>query len=163
MIIETKLYYPICQYWPPIGFSARCLRLVDVCMVYMRRQDQDPQRSCQTGFLSSSFLLLPVLSILVKCTLLLEELAGNSPYTLSLSRTGQCDGPTTWGWFSASYPIYNTVFSPFHNPTICILYFSPTHNLIHTTIGCGKQGFPSAQPYLSQLFCTVNSQCALST
>ncbi|KAJ5394027.1 uncharacterized protein N7487_011668 [Penicillium crustosum] len=29
------------------------------------------------------------------------------------------------------------------------LLCSPTHNMIHTTIGCGKQGFPSAQPYLS--------------
>ncbi|KAJ5375022.1 hypothetical protein N7517_007028 [Penicillium concentricum] len=28
---------------------------------------------------------------------------------------------------------------------------------------CGKQGFPSAQPYLSPLFCTVNTLCAPST
>lgn len=26
----------------------------------------------------------------------------------------------------------------------------------HTTIGCGKQGFPSVQPYLSHTFHTVN-------
>ncbi|KAJ5799463.1 L-lysine 2-3-aminomutase [Penicillium psychrosexuale] len=30
-----------------------------------------------------------------------------------------------------------------------ILCVSSTSNLAHTTIGCGKQGFPSAQPYLS--------------
>ncbi|KOS37312.1 hypothetical protein ACN38_g11897 [Penicillium nordicum] len=29
------------------------------------------------------------------------------------------------------------------------LLFSSTHKVIHTTIGCGKQGFPSAEPYLS--------------
>ncbi|KAJ5521639.1 hypothetical protein N7527_005754 [Penicillium freii] len=34
------------------------------------------------------------------------------------------------------------------------ILFSSTLNLSHTTIGCGKQGFPSAQPYLSPLFCT---------
>ncbi|KAJ5415218.1 hypothetical protein N7465_003913, partial [Penicillium sp. CMV-2018d] len=39
--------------------------------------------------------------------------------------------------------------SPFKNPINFILSFSSTRNMIHTTIGCGKQGFPSAQPYLS--------------
>ncbi|KOS41496.1 hypothetical protein ACN38_g7641 [Penicillium nordicum] len=38
-----------------------------------------------------------------------------------------------------------------------------TYNPIHTTMGCGKQGFPSAQPYLSHIFCTANTQYALST
>jgi hypothetical protein len=32
---------------------------------------------------------------------------------------------------------------------------------VHTTTGCGEQGFPSAQPYLSRLFCTVNTQYPL--
>jgi hypothetical protein len=31
----------------------------------------------------------------------------------------------------------------------------------HTTIGCGEQGFPSAQPYLSHILNAVNSQRAL--
>ncbi|KAJ5951273.1 uncharacterized protein N7479_009686, partial [Penicillium vulpinum] len=29
------------------------------------------------------------------------------------------------------------------------ILFSSMLILVHTTIGCGKQGFPSAQPYLS--------------
>ncbi|KAJ5425987.1 hypothetical protein N7465_001057 [Penicillium sp. CMV-2018d] len=45
--------------------------------------------------------------------------------------------------------------SPFHNPTMCILYSSSTW--------CGKQGFPSAQPYLSHIFYTVNTQFGPST
>ncbi|KUM63726.1 hypothetical protein ACN42_g3364 [Penicillium freii] len=46
--------------------------------------------------------------------------------------------------------------SPNHLHTVTSS-FCHTHNMIHTTIGCGKQGFPSAQPYLSHIFCTVNS------
>ena len=30
-----------------------------------------------------------------------------------------------------------------------IVYFAIVPYHVHTTIGCGKQGFPSAQPYLS--------------
>ena len=29
------------------------------------------------------------------------------------------------------------------------LYFTWIQSLVHTTTGCGEQGFPSAQPYLS--------------
>ncbi|KAJ5415247.1 hypothetical protein N7465_003942 [Penicillium sp. CMV-2018d] len=43
----------------------------------------------------------------------------------------------------------SATYSPFNNPIDFIPSVSSTHNLIHTTIGCGKQGFPSAQPYLS--------------
>ena len=32
------------------------------------------------------------------------------------------------------------------------LYFPWDKRFVHTTIGCGKQGFPSAQPYLSQYY-----------
>jgi hypothetical protein len=32
---------------------------------------------------------------------------------------------------------------------------------VHTTTGCGEQGFPSAQPYLSQLLYAANSRGAL--
>ncbi|CAI7627917.1 unnamed protein product [Penicillium crustosum] len=41
-----------------------------------------------------------------------------------------------------------THHSPNHLHIIAISS-SLAHNLVHTTIGCGKQGFPSAQPYLS--------------
>ncbi|KAJ5794499.1 hypothetical protein N7457_001098 [Penicillium paradoxum] len=33
--------------------------------------------------------------------------------------------------------------------SVHIISFYISYHLIHTTIGCGKQGFPSAQPYLS--------------
>ncbi|KOS36559.1 hypothetical protein ACN38_g12693 [Penicillium nordicum] len=66
----------------------------------------------------------------------------------------------------------STVVSPFHlHHSIntfkkIILSSSPIlsyRNLIHTTTGCGKQGFPSAQPYLSMVHHAANTQCALST
>ncbi|KAL4931363.1 hypothetical protein BDV17DRAFT_15514 [Aspergillus undulatus] len=31
----------------------------------------------------------------------------------------------------------------------CCSYFTIQLSLAHTTTGCGEQGFPSAQPYLS--------------
>ena len=34
---------------------------------------------------------------------------------------------------------------------------------VHTTIGCGKQGFPSAQPYLSHTIRMVNSLKTLNS
>ncbi|KAJ9488841.1 hypothetical protein VN97_g4437 [Penicillium thymicola] len=34
-------------------------------------------------------------------------------------------------------------------PSSFLLSFSQTPNTSYTTTGCGKQGFPSAQPYLS--------------
>ena len=47
----------------------------------------------------------------------------------------------------------------------CILRYSSCKSIysplskrwVHTTIGCGKQGFPSAQPYLSHTIRTVSS------
>ena len=41
------------------------------------------------------------------------------------------------------------------------LYSSSLKRLVHTTIGCGKQGFPSAQPYLSHILNVVNNQRTL--
>ncbi|KAJ5418390.1 hypothetical protein N7487_001940 [Penicillium crustosum] len=42
-----------------------------------------------------------------------------------------------------SYPNNQSIWIP------STLSFFSTVNLTHTSIGCGKQGFPSAQPYLS--------------
>ncbi|KAJ5183406.1 hypothetical protein N7492_001022 [Penicillium capsulatum] len=39
--------------------------------------------------------------------------------------------------------------APILDFVICAIYFSSQKRLAHTTTGCGKQGFPSAQPYLS--------------
>ncbi|KUM56063.1 hypothetical protein ACN42_g11163 [Penicillium freii] len=58
-----------------------------------------------------------------------------------------------------SHPIYSALTlltssrrrSPLNNPINFILSLSSTRNIRHTTIGCGKQGFPFAQPYLSLL------------
>jgi hypothetical protein len=41
------------------------------------------------------------------------------------------------------------------------LSFSQVWYRVHTTIGCGKQGFPSAHPSLSHILNAVNSQRAL--
>ncbi|KAJ5275620.1 hypothetical protein N7505_004165 [Penicillium chrysogenum] len=47
-----------------------------------------------------------------------------------------------------AHPISQSPFIPC-NSMSRILSFLPTSDPIHMTIGCGKQGFPSAQPYLS--------------
>jgi hypothetical protein len=43
----------------------------------------------------------------------------------------------------------------------CTLYSFSLLYLVHTTIGCGEQGFPSAQPYLGHILNAVNNQRAL--
>ncbi|KAJ5238292.1 hypothetical protein N7468_002911, partial [Penicillium chermesinum] len=49
----------------------------------------------------------------------------------------------------------------FHHRTEIGIYCPNSNYLAHTTIGCGEQGFPSAQPYLSHIKNAVNSLRAL--
>ena len=51
--------------------------------------------------------------------------------------------------YSALTSSWGTLSLQQRNFYFFILYSLTTRNLAHTTIGCGKQGFPSAQPYLS--------------
>lgn len=44
-----------------------------------------------------------------------------------------------------------------------VIYTSSFESLVHTTIGCGNQGFPPAQPYLGHAIHTVNSKKVLNS